>query len=144
MLQDAGRREKSIGSAMSILESYLSAILCEEATESQGRDAPGGQGSCTERSCTGKGGKCGGHVCSSNCVTDKQGKELAEAVAGKSFPLWQTAGASGLFNIPSNSCYVIQIRHHPDPNPASTSSQGGFQRSVWCLFWPIPGSLSHL
>lgn len=62
---------------------------------------------------------------------DKQGKELAEAVVGKFLHLWQAAGASVLFNISPNSCYVMQIRHHPDPNPAPTSSQGGgFQRSV--------------
>lgn len=70
------------------------------------------------------------NVCLQYCVMDKQGKELAEAVAGKFFCLWQAAGACALFNIPSNSCYVMQIRHHPDPNPAPTSSQGGFQRSV--------------
>lgn len=38
----------------------------------------------------------------------------------------------------------MQIRHHPDPNPALSSTQGRFQRGVWCLFWAVPGSLSHL
>lgn len=64
--------------------------------------------------------------------------------AGKYSPLWQAAGACGLFNIPSNSCYMTQIRHHPEPNTAPSSSQGEFQRNVWGLFWAIPGSPSHL
>lgn len=43
----------------------------------------GGQDTCTEHRCAGKGGKYGVHVCSSNYVMDKQGQDLAEAAARK-------------------------------------------------------------
>lgn len=91
------------------------------------------------------GWQCRVCVCSYNCVMEKQCREPGrELQAGKSSHLWQAAGARRLFNTPANSCYVVQIRDHPNPNSAPTRSQGGFQWRVLGLFWAIPGSPSHL
>lgn len=73
-----------------------------------------------------------------------QGARQRQLQAGKSPHLWQAAGACGLFNTPANSYYVMRIRDNPNPDPAPTGSQGGFQWRILGLSWTIPRSPSHL